>query len=174
MCSCSQIPSYNRAHTYSLKQKFTHNGPLLPMNRFTYTLTLSHLCSRAKVLKQKNPNNKYTKKMLKTFTYQKCSLISSHQCDENLTHMPAHIQIVDLKPHEFPGWNLKLTPMYEGQGDTRARGRALQVDGWQFFFLALDGKFLYIYMCVCVCVYVCVYICVCVCVYIYMFLIGGF
>lgn len=85
------------------------------------------------MLKQKNPNNKYTKKMLKTFTCQKRSLISSHQCDENLTHMPAHIQIVDLKPHEFPGWNLKLTPMYEGQGDTRARGRALQVDGWQFF-----------------------------------------
>jgi len=85
------------------------------------------------MLKQKNPNNKYTKKMLKTFTCQKRSLNSSHQCDENLTHMPAHIQIVDLKRLEFPGWNLKLTPMYEGQGDTRARGRALQVDGWQFF-----------------------------------------
>ena len=48
------------------------------------------------MLKQKNPNNKYTKKMLKTFTCQKRSLISSHQCDENLTHMPAHIQIVDF------------------------------------------------------------------------------
>ena len=55
------------------------------------------------MLKQKNPNNKYGKKMLKTFTCQKRSLNSSHQCDENLTHMPAHIQIVDLKPHEFPG-----------------------------------------------------------------------
>ena len=86
--------------------------------------------------------------MLKTFIYQKRSLISSHQCDENLTHMPAHIQIVDLKPHEFPGWNLKLPPMYEGQGDTRARCRALQVGGWVaiFFFLALEGKFLYIYI----------------------------
>ena len=87
------------------------------------------------------------KKMLKTFIYQKRSLISSHQCDENLTHMPAHIKIADLKPHEFPGWNLKLPPMYEGQGDTRARCRALQVGGWVaiFFFLALEGKFLYIY-----------------------------
>ena len=103
--------------------------------------------------------------MLKTFIYQKRSLISSHQCDENLTHMPAHIQIVDLKPHEFPGWNLKLPPMYEGQGDTRARHRALQVGGWQFFFfLALEGKFLYI----------CIYMCVCVCIYIFFFLIGGF
>jgi len=90
------------------------------------------------------------KKMLKTFTCQKRSLISSHQCDENLTHMPAHIQIVDLKPHEFPGWNLKLTPMYEGQGDTRARGRALQVGGWQFFFVFSSRReislYIYIYI----------------------------
>ena len=63
MCVPAQKPSYNRAHTYSLKQKFTHNGPLLPMNRLKYTLTLSHLCSCAKMLKQKNPNNKYTKKL---------------------------------------------------------------------------------------------------------------
>ena len=154
MCVPAQKPSYNRAHTYSLKQKFTHNGPVLPVNRLKYILTLSHLCSCAKMLKQKNPNNKYTKKMLKTFTCQKRSLISSHQCDENLTHMPAHIQIVDLKPHEFPGWNLKLTPMYEGQGDTRARGRALQVGGWHFFFLALEGKFLYIYIHIYICIYI--------------------
>ena len=111
------------------------------------------------------------KKMLKTFTCQKRSLISSHQCDENLTHMPAHIQIVDLKPHEFPGWNLKLTPMYEGQGDTRARGRALQVDGWQFFFFSSRREIsLYIYTHTHSHIYIYVYICV----YIYIFLIGGF
>ena len=156
MCVPAQKPSYNRAHTYSLKQKFTHNGPLLPMNRLKYTLTLSHLCSCAKMLKQKNPNNKYTKKMLKTFTCQKRSLISSHQCDENLTHMPAHIQIVDLKRLEFPGWNLKLTPMYEGQGDTRARGRALQVGGWQFFFFFSSRReiSLYVYTYIYICIYI--------------------
>ena len=55
------------------------------------------------MFKQKYPKNKNAENMLKTFTYQKHSLISSHQCDENLTHMPAHIQIVDLKPHEVPG-----------------------------------------------------------------------
>ena len=48
------------------------------------------------MLKQKYPNNKYAKKILKTFTYQKRSLIGSHQCDENLTHMPAQIQSVDF------------------------------------------------------------------------------
>ena len=55
------------------------------------------------MFKQKYPKNKNAENMLETFTYQKHSLISSHQCDENLTHMPAHIQIVDLKPHEVPG-----------------------------------------------------------------------
>ena len=160
MCVHAQKPSYNRAHTYSLNQKFMHNGPLLHINRLKYTLTLSHLCSRAKMLKQKNPNNKYAKKMLKTFTSPKRSLFNSHQCDENLTQMPAHIQIADLKPHEFPGWNLKLPPMYEGQGDTRARHRALQVGGWQFFFFSSRREislymYIYIYVCVCVYIYIC-------------------
>ena len=85
------------------KAKIYSQWTALTDDRLKYTLTLSHLCSRAKMLKQKYPNNKYAKKILKTFTYQKRSLISSHQCDENLTHMPAHIQSVDLKPHEFPG-----------------------------------------------------------------------
>ena len=90
MCVPAQKPSYNRAHTYSLKQKFTHNGPLLPMNRLKYTLTLSHLCSRAKMLKQKNPNNKYTKKMLKTFTYQNAHSLAPINVMKMHSHASTH------------------------------------------------------------------------------------
>ena len=39
--------------------------------------------------------------------------------------------------------------MYEGQGDTRARHRALQVGGWQFFFFSSRREislYMYIYI----------------------------
>ena len=47
--------------------------------------------------------------------------------------------------------------MYEGQGDTRARHRALQVGGWQFFFFSSRREislYMYIYVCVCVYIYI--------------------
>ena len=85
---------FTKAEIYSQWTALTYKQAQI----HTDTVTFMLMCKSAQT---KNPNNKYTKKMLKTFTYQKRSLISSHQCDENLTHMPAHIQIVDLKPHEF-------------------------------------------------------------------------
>ena len=44
------------------KAKIYSQWTALTDDRLKYTLTLSHLCSRAKMLKQKNPNNKYGKK----------------------------------------------------------------------------------------------------------------
>ena len=63
--------------------------------------------------------------------------------------------------------------MYEGQGDTRARGRALQVGVWQFFFRREISLYIYMY------IYIYIYVCVCVCVCVYRRLItlqycGGF
>ena len=49
------------------KAKIYSQWTALTDDRLKYTLTLSHLCSRAKMLKQKNPNNKYTKKCSKHF-----------------------------------------------------------------------------------------------------------
>ena len=92
----SSTHMFTKAKIYSQWTALTYEQAQIHIDTVTFML----MCKSAQT---KNPNNKYTKKMLKTFTYQKRSLIGSHQCDENLTHMPAHIQIVDLKPHEFPG-----------------------------------------------------------------------
>ena len=100
MCSCSQIQLsthiFTKAKIYSQWTTLTYEQAGIHTDTVTFMLTCKN--SQTKI-----PNDKNTEKMLKTFTYQKRSLISSHQCDENLTHMPAHIQSVDLKPHEVPG-----------------------------------------------------------------------
>ena len=147
MCSCSEIPSYNRAHTYSLKQKFTYSGPLLPMNRLKYTLTLSHLCSRAKMLKQKNPNNQYTKKCSKHFLTKNAHTLA-----------PTNVmKILLICQHTFRLliWNLMSSldeiwnslPCMKGKEIPQQEAEHSKWVGGNFFlFLALEGKFPYIYI----------------------------
>lgn len=79
---------FTNAKIYSQGTTLTYEQARIHTDTVTFMLT----CKNAQT---KLPNDKNAEKMLKTFTYQKRSLISAHQCDENLTHMPAHIQIVD-------------------------------------------------------------------------------
>ena len=105
------------------------------------------------------PNDKNAEKMLKTFTYQKRSLISSHQCDENLTHMPAHIQIVywNLMSSLDEIWN--SLPCMKGKEIPEQEAEHSKLVGGNFFFRREVSlyiyMYIYIYMCVCVCVCVC-------------------